>query len=247
MVKNLPAMQKTRVQSLGQEDPLEKGMATHSSIPACKSPWTEEPGRLQSIASQRVRYDWHFHFHFQKPNAVRFHLSEAPRIVRFGDFPGDPVVRTCVSSAGAWGWSLVRELRCRKLHNAIFLKKKIKGWLPAAEGQEEWEASVYWEQSFHLRRRKSSEDGWWWWLYNHVNLLNATDEMIDFMWYYIFYYNKNINDKKEDSKQQQQKQMTDKESSPEKWNQKLMKIVNNYFAINFLKTYWSNFLYNARL
>ena len=61
------------------------------------------------------------------------------------------------------------------------------------------------------------------------------------------YYNKNINDKKEDSKQQQQKQMTDKESSPEKWNQKLMKIVNNYFAINFLKTYWSNFLYNARL
>ena len=48
MVKNLPAMQETWVQSLGQEDPLEKGMATHSSILARRIPWTEEPGRLQS-------------------------------------------------------------------------------------------------------------------------------------------------------------------------------------------------------
>jgi len=46
MVKNLPAMQETRVQSLGGEDPLEKGMATHSSILAWRIPWTEEPGRL---------------------------------------------------------------------------------------------------------------------------------------------------------------------------------------------------------
>ena len=53
-VKNLPAMQDTRVQSLGLEDPLEKGMATHSSIPACRIPWTEEPGGLQSMESQRV-------------------------------------------------------------------------------------------------------------------------------------------------------------------------------------------------
>ena len=52
MVKNLPAMQETRVQSLGQEDPLEKGMATHSSILAWKIPWTEEPGRAQSMRSQ---------------------------------------------------------------------------------------------------------------------------------------------------------------------------------------------------
>ena len=54
MVKNLPARQETRVQSLGQEDPLEKGMTTHSSILACRIPWTEEPGRLQSMGSQRV-------------------------------------------------------------------------------------------------------------------------------------------------------------------------------------------------
>ena len=57
MVKNLPAMQETQVGSLGQEDPLEKVMATHSSILAWRAPWTEEPGRLQSMGSQRVRYN----------------------------------------------------------------------------------------------------------------------------------------------------------------------------------------------
>ena len=57
MVKNLPTLQEIRVQSLGQEDPLEKGMATHSSILTWRIPWTEEPGGLQSMASQRVRYD----------------------------------------------------------------------------------------------------------------------------------------------------------------------------------------------
>ena len=58
MVKNLPAMQETWVRSLGQEEPLEKGMATDSSIIACRIPWTEEPGRLQSMGSQQVRHDW---------------------------------------------------------------------------------------------------------------------------------------------------------------------------------------------
>ena len=57
MVKRLAARQETRVQSLGQEDPLEKEMATHSSILAWKIPWTEEPGRLQSMGSQRVGHD----------------------------------------------------------------------------------------------------------------------------------------------------------------------------------------------
>ena len=54
MVKSLSAMQDTQVQSLGWEDPLEKEMATHSSILAWKIPWTEEPSRLQSMGSQRV-------------------------------------------------------------------------------------------------------------------------------------------------------------------------------------------------
>ena len=51
-VKDLPAMQKIWVRSLGQEDPLEEGMATHCSILACKIPWMEESGRLQSVGSQ---------------------------------------------------------------------------------------------------------------------------------------------------------------------------------------------------
>ena len=59
MVKNLPAMQETRGQSLGQEDPLEKGMATHSSILAWRSPWTEELVGLQLMGLQRVG---HVHF-----------------------------------------------------------------------------------------------------------------------------------------------------------------------------------------
>ena len=57
MVKRLPTMWETRVQSLGWEDPLENEMATHSSTLAWKIPWTEEPGQLQSMRSQRVGHD----------------------------------------------------------------------------------------------------------------------------------------------------------------------------------------------
>ena len=67
MVKNLPAMQETRVPFRVGKSPLEKGMATHSSILAWKIPWIKEPDRLQPIRSQRVGHDWttnkHFHFH----------------------------------------------------------------------------------------------------------------------------------------------------------------------------------------
>ena len=56
MEKNQPAVQETQVQSLGWEDPLEKGIATHSSILAWRIPWTEEPGSLQSRGSRRVRH-----------------------------------------------------------------------------------------------------------------------------------------------------------------------------------------------
>ena len=58
MVNNLPAMEETRIPSLGWEDPLEKGTATHSSILDWKIPWTEEPGGLYSMGLQRVRHDW---------------------------------------------------------------------------------------------------------------------------------------------------------------------------------------------
>ena len=57
MVKSLLAMQETQDQSLGQKDSLEKGMPTHSSFLAWRIPWTEDPGRVQSMGSQRVGYD----------------------------------------------------------------------------------------------------------------------------------------------------------------------------------------------
>ena len=60
MVKHLPAMRETRVQSLGREDPLKREMATCSSTLAWKIPWAEEPGRLQSIGSQRVKVVYSF-------------------------------------------------------------------------------------------------------------------------------------------------------------------------------------------
>ena len=57
MVKNLPAFWETRIRSLGWEDPLEKGVATHSNILARRIPWTEEPGGLESLGSKRVRHN----------------------------------------------------------------------------------------------------------------------------------------------------------------------------------------------
>ena len=64
MVKRLPAMQDTQVQSLGWEDPLDKEMATHSSILAWKIPWSEKPDKLQSMGSQRVQHDSQKWLHF---------------------------------------------------------------------------------------------------------------------------------------------------------------------------------------
>ena len=75
MVKNLSAMQKTWVPSLGQENPLEKEMATHSSILAWRIPWTEEPGRLQAVGWQRLGHDWAtntFTFHFNIAHTYLF-------------------------------------------------------------------------------------------------------------------------------------------------------------------------------
>ena len=70
-LKPLPAMWETWVRSLGQEDPLEKEMATHSSILAWRIPWTEEPGGLQSTGSQRVGHDWATSLHFSNYHKLR--------------------------------------------------------------------------------------------------------------------------------------------------------------------------------
>ena len=71
IVKNPPVMQEIWVRSLGGEDPLEKGMVAHSNILAWKIPWTEEPGRLQSMESQRVKHEW-------ATNASTFIKQEEP-------------------------------------------------------------------------------------------------------------------------------------------------------------------------
>ena len=82
-LKHLPAMQETRVQSLGQEDPLEKEVATHSSILAWRITWWEEPGRLQSTGLQsqtRLSYFTFFHFLIQDnlASSTRLHLQTPP-------------------------------------------------------------------------------------------------------------------------------------------------------------------------
>ena len=69
-LKRLPGMRETRLWSLGQEDPLEKEMATHSSTLAWKIPWREEPGRLQSMGSQRVGHDWATSLHLPCHNLL---------------------------------------------------------------------------------------------------------------------------------------------------------------------------------
>ena len=74
MVKNLPAKQETQVQPLGPEEPWEEGMATHSSILAWRVPWAEEPGRLQSLGSQRVEHDWVANTH-HPPHIFFIHSS----------------------------------------------------------------------------------------------------------------------------------------------------------------------------
>ena len=76
MVKNLPAMPETWVLSQGWEDPLKKGMATHSSILAWRIPWTEEPGRLQSMGSQRVRHAWTTFIHVTSLHDGKEHQEE---------------------------------------------------------------------------------------------------------------------------------------------------------------------------
>ena len=88
-VKSPPAMQETWVRSLGQEDPLEKGMTAHSSILAWRIPWTEEPGMRQSVGSQRVRHDRatkRFNVHFS-------HTPSPPLTMRWKEGEGDERVR----------------------------------------------------------------------------------------------------------------------------------------------------------
>ena len=130
VVKNTAAMQGMRVPSLGLEEPLEKGVAIHSSILAWRIPRTEESGGLQSMGSQRVRHDWSdlactsaSFLHFEKKKIlsrrlislnivwVDADLGYAPQERCSRDFPGSPVVMISLPKQGVQLQSLVVELR----------------------------------------------------------------------------------------------------------------------------------------
>ena len=83
-VKRLPTMQETWVRSLGREDPLEKEMATHSSSLAWKSPWTEKPGRLQSMGHKESDMTEQLHFHFTLPKKVCLVKAMVFPVVMYG-------------------------------------------------------------------------------------------------------------------------------------------------------------------
>ena len=99
-------MKETQVQSLGREDPLEKEMATHSSILVWRIPWTEEPGRLQSIGYQRVRQDWSDLAHIGTQTLISIHTGDSLVVWWLG---------LCSFTARAWVQSLVGELGSYKL------------------------------------------------------------------------------------------------------------------------------------
>ena len=84
VVKNLPARQETRVWFLRREDPLEREMATHSSILAWKTPWAEEPGSLQSMGSQRTRHDWAHTYTHICTRSYQAHRRQTSKMSRFG-------------------------------------------------------------------------------------------------------------------------------------------------------------------
>ena len=93
-VKNRPAMQEmqeTWVRSLGQEDPLEEGMATHSSILAWRIPWTEDPGRLQSMGSQRFRHNWSDWAHTQHLGSPKCHSVQFSSVTQSCPTLCDPI------------------------------------------------------------------------------------------------------------------------------------------------------------
>ena len=127
-VKRLPAMWETRVQSLGQEDPLEKEMAPHSSTLAWKIPWMEEPGSLQSMGSLRVGHEWatslslylSLTIYFKMLSAIRF-LTETVREVSL-------VLKSHMCSNLKFDMSLIG-----KMNEHDFLKKKKKNLYFAIE------------------------------------------------------------------------------------------------------------------
>ena len=127
MVKHLPAVRETQVQSLGQEDLLEKEMATHSSILAWKIPWTEEPGKLKSMGLQRVGYDWAISLSFTFENSnVSWYIYL--KIVSPGNSLVDVFTATGSGSIPGQGTKILRAMQNgqkKKGKKDLELKKKF--------------------------------------------------------------------------------------------------------------------------
>ena len=162
MVKNPPAVQETWVQSLGWEDPLEKGTATHPSILAWRIPWTERPGRLQSIGSQRVGHNWAT-FTSLTPPCTQVHKTKFPfynhSALPHSDSLGVEVMRTALSfptgksdkQLGEWyytpiGGTFIFLSHRRQTSNVI---NSLRTW-----NREQWE----WEERKFLSEKNNAKE-----------------------------------------------------------------------------------------
>ena len=128
-LKHLPTMWDTWVRSLGQEDPLEKEMVTHSSILACKIPWTEEPSRLQFMGSQGVGHDWVTSLHFK---AMAPHSSTLVWKIPWTEEPGR--LQSMGSRRVGHNWAISLSIftfmhwRRKWQPTPVFLPGESQGW-----------------------------------------------------------------------------------------------------------------------
>ena len=163
MVKYLPAMWETQVQSLDLEDPLEKGTATHSSVLGCRIPWTEKPGGLQSLGSHRVRHNWEsntFTFFNIKSNKRKRNSSTTsfqqsnPNCIQMDSFiflkPLQSRIKTSFSLLWWWGGAGLR------VNRELFqVKLCLFSYLP-----EYWGDSLFEAHLVHIILQSSSLRSW---------------------------------------------------------------------------------------
>ena len=148
MVKNPPAMQETRVWSLGWEDPLEKEMATHPSILVWKVPWTEKSGRLQSMGSLRVRHDW---------------TAKQQQ----GYLTPESINQALLFHIPSFGWSQdsLSPHRRKWQPTPVLLPRKFHGWRSlvgySPRGCKESDTTEWLQQTSYLLEYPSNKCVWW--------------------------------------------------------------------------------------